>query len=779
MKLKIWMFQIPVIALFAWTFWVHEMGIKGEIQNHFLREQVFPVLHTISGQHTNIKFQLRGPQPPKNKIIIVEVDSDSITKYGRWPWHRDITGALVQSIFDAGAKHVGLDIVFSEPDKRVSPKLEEFLVKNKLGDKIQEFETDHFLENIIIFNSENLTLGWMSQIRCQPLFALKESECPVTSPDYISELPKDMAKFAIQDVTWKSPLQIIRTPMMSVAWFIPNLGIYNNAATSSGSLDVVPDRDGYIRRSVLAFLSPDGKVYPSLTLAMASQILKDKPAIKFDDKFRIEEIKFTNSGKQIPVSPLGMMEVNFRGPAASFQYVKALEVMDASDQIRIEKNREVVTISKKELLKDAIVLVGVSAVGVFDMRAFPFDANTPGVEGHANILDNILSFDMLRHGGGGMGTVWMYLLMTVGALIFAMLTEKLESVPALILFLAFMGGGYGIDQKLLFNNNENWNTSLMLIEYTTLFIFIFAIKYVLEEKNKKFIRGAFAKYVSPAIIDSILKDPSKLSVGGEKKDLTILFSDIRSFTTFSEKMDAKRLATFLNEYLGKMTDIVFDTGGTLDKYIGDAVMAFWGAPLDQPDHASNACKAAIQMQQLLAKMRPDFKQKYDIDVNIGIGINSGPVNVGNMGSERIFEYTVIGDHVNLASRLEGLTKEYHAGILTTRFTLDDIEKAKIPLPPHRTLDFVKVKGKKTAVELIQILEFEYSQEGLKVFQEGRKLYSEQKWDQAIETFKKASELLKMNNELDAMSLTFIERCEEFKKTPPGADWDGAWVMTTK
>ena len=773
------MSQIPVIALFTWAFWIHEQGVKGEIKNHFLREQVFPVLHTISGQHTNIKFQLRGAQPAKNKIIIVEIDSDSINKYGRWPWHRDVTGALVQSIFDAGAKHVGLDIVFSEPDKRVSPKLEEFLVQNKLGDKVQEFETDHFLENVIVFNSENLTLGWMSQIRCQPLFAHKEIECPVTDPDYISMLPKDMEKFAIQTVTWKSPLQIIRSPMMSIAWFIPNLGIYNNAATSAGSLDVIPDRDGYIRRGALVFLSPDGKVYPSLALAMATQVLKEKVSLQFDEKFRIQEMRFSNANKKIPVSPLGMMEVNFRGPAASFQYVKALEVMDQADEIRIEVNREVATVSKKELLKDAIVLVGVSAVGVFDMRAFPFDANTPGVEGHANILDNLLSHDMLKHGDGSMGTIWMYLLMTLGAIIFAVYVEKLESIPALILFISVMAGGYGIDQKLFFNNNENWNTSLLLIEFTALFLFIFAIKYVLEEKNKKFIRGAFAKYVSPAIIDSILKDPSKLTVGGEKKDLTILFSDIRSFTTFSEKMDAKKLAGFLNEYLGKMTDIVFDTGGTLDKYIGDAVMAFWGAPLDQPEHAANACKAAIQMQQLLGKLRPIFKEKYDIDVNIGIGINSGAVNVGNMGSERIFEYTVIGDHVNLASRLEGLTKEYHSGILTTRFTLDMIQSSKQPLPPHRTLDFVKVKGKKTAVELIQILENDLSKEGLDLFQQARQKYSEQKWDEAIVLFKKCADLLRIDQEQDAMSLTFIERCEFFKQNPPGHDWDGAWVMTTK
>src|SRR5690606_38187295 len=295
------------------------------------------------------------------------------------------------------------------------------------------------------------------------------------------------------------------------------------------------------------------------------------------------------------------------------------------------------------------------------------DSNVPGVEGHANILDNLLSGGALHHGSDLTSRVLLFALMTLGALLFAFFTEKLESIPALLLFLVAMGGLSAADLKLLFANVTNWNTSLLYIEIFLIFIITMLAKYVLEEKNKKFIKGAFAKYVAPAIIDSIMKDPSKLTVGGEKKDLTIVFSDIRSFTTFSEKMDAKQLATFLNDYLGKMTDIVFDTGGTLDKYIGDAVMAFWGAPLDQPQHAAQACQAAVLMQKKLAEDRPYYKEKYGIDVNIGIGINTGSVNVGNMGSERIFEYTVIGDHVNLASRLEGLTKEYQSGILTTRY----------------------------------------------------------------------------------------------------------------
>ncbi|OFZ36477.1 MAG: hypothetical protein A2070_09605 [Bdellovibrionales bacterium GWC1_52_8] len=281
-------------------------------------------------------------------------------------------------------------------------------------------------------------------------------------------------------------------------------------------------------------------------------------------------------------------------------------------------------------------------------------------------------------------------------------------------------------------------------------------------------------------MDSILKDPSKLTVGGEKRELTILFSDIRGFTSFSEKMDAKALSSLLNEYLGVMTKIIFAHEGTLDKYIGDAIMAFWGAPLDQPKHAANSLKTAIAMMKALNEQRPLIQEKYGVQIEIGIGINSGMVSVGNMGSETNFAYTVIGDHVNLASRLESLTKAYGVTILTTRFTLNDVLQAGEPLPPHRVLDHVKVKGKKNAVEMIQVLDREYDSEGLKMFEEGRALYTAQKWDEAITVFTAANARLALSvDKMDGPCAVYLERCGDFKKVPPEAGWDGSWEMHSK
>ncbi|MBC7386430.1 MAG: adenylate/guanylate cyclase domain-containing protein [Cryobacterium sp.] len=779
MKSKLWLLQLPILVIFTAAFLIYSAGIQGKLQNDLLRERVFPRLLSLAGQHTNLKFELRGPSVPKNKILIAEIDNDSIEEYGRWPWHRDRTAALVQSLFDSGAKFVALDITFSEPDHRVSEELAKFL-KPKIGVKeLDAFETDHQLETVITFNSGRTILGWFNGVECQPAFrGLNLEDCPVEAATQ-TPISKTLGKFALRDSAVLPPAALAQSPLVFVPTSLENLASYSHAAEHAGYLNADPDADGYIRRTRLAVVGRDGRFYPSLALATAAAVLGEDISVKLSPRHTIQELSFKNSGRKIPLSPLGMMDINFRGPANSFQYVKARELMSGEDLIRIEVDHAIKTVSKKELFRNSIVFVGLTALGVFDMRAFPFDSNTAGVEGHANILDNLLADDMLRTAPGSLGIIGILLLMTVGAAAFGFYVGKLESVPALIFFLVIMMAGFFIDQKILFKANYNQNTSLLMIELTALFIFTFAFKYILEEKNKKFIRGAFAKYVSPSIIDSIMKDPSKLSVGGVKRDLTIVFSDIRSFTSFSEKMDAKDLSTFLNDYLGRMTDIVFETEGTLDKYIGDAVMAFWGAPLDQPKHATNACKAAILMQQTLRKDRPYFKEKYGVDVTIGIGINSGPVSVGNMGSERIFEYTVIGDHVNLASRLEGLTKEYHAPILTTRFTFDIIESSGEILPPHRVLDFVKVKGKKIAVELIQILDREISAVTLKKFSDARALYTQREWDSAMREFEICANELSENGVPDAMSLEFITRCKNFKMSPPPPDWDGSWTMLTK
>ena len=313
-----------------------------------------------------------------------------------------------------------------------------------------------------------------------------------------------------------------------------------------------------------------------------------------------------------------------------------------------------------------------------------------------------------------------------------------------------------------------------------LFLATLVAKYIIEEQNKKFVKSAFAKYVSGAVVDTILKDPKSLQLGGEKKALTVMFTDIRNFTKFSEAMDPKILATFLNEYFALMTQILFRYGGTLDKFIGDAIMAFFGAPIDLKTHAKNATHAAQDMIQALEAKKDYFYEKFGVHIEMGIGINSGFVSVGNMGTEAAFQYTALGDQVNLASRMESATKQYGVSILTTHFTLEELVQSGEILPQYRIVDLVKVKGKEDAVQFIEIAPKEWSDLGLELFEDAREAYRTRKWDEAIEGFKAASTYFSKSKEvIDGPCQIFIERCEIYKTHPPEAGWDGTFEMSSK
>ena len=774
MKNKIWLLQIPFIVLFTFAFYLTEAGSEGELRNPFLIETVYPTLRNISAFFTDIKFKIRGVEKPKNKIVIVEIDSPSIEAVGRWPWHRDATAALIQKAFDSGAKVVGLDIMFSEKDQRIPEELAQLLQADQKGALLDRFETDKQLTNVILANRDNLVLGYTSEGPCNPAFQPFD-RCPVTAPEALESLPKNTEKFAF--AKFSPPPQgfdPLKTPVMTMATAIANAEDFNSFARHAGYFNVFPDSDSHIRKTSLLMFA--NKVpYPSLALEMARVGLGEELQVTLDANHTVSRLGFLHSGKALPVNQMGVMEINFRGPSRTFTYVSALDLLNHSEKLVDEQNRKLAGLSAKDILKDAYVLIGVSALGAFDMRAFPFDSNTPGVEGHAYILDNLLSNDGFIPSSQAGTNLLTFFLMTVGALALAYLTQKLQSVQAMLLFVGVIAVFGTFDSQYLFRHHYDWNAGFFYLETATVFVFIMMAKYILEEQNKKFIRSAFTKYVSPAVVDSILEDPTKLSLGGERRDLTILFSDIRGFTTFSEQMDAKQLAAFLNDYLGIMTKIVFAHQGTLDKYIGDAVMAFWGAPLNQPDHAANACNAAIAMQKALDENRERFKTQYNVHVEAGVGLNTGAVSVGNMGTDTNFEYTVIGDHVNLASRLEGLTKAYGVKALTSRFTLDNLEKSGKTAPDYRVIDHVKVKGKKNAVELIQLLAEPLSPDVRKLFSEGRELYTQQKWDLALEKFQAVLALYPT----DGPSQVFTERCRDFKITPPEAGWDGSWEMHSK
>jgi adenylate cyclase len=395
------------------------------------------------------------------------------------------------------------------------------------------------------------------------------------------------------------------------------------------------------------------------------------------------------------------------------------------------------------------------------------------VEIHATVVDNILHRNFLKHSG-------LTRFIDLCAIIFfglaiGLIIPRLRAVSgiiaALIILVAFVAAN-----MFIFSSYNVWlNIVYPVLTMIVIYLGITIYRYIKEEREKKKIRGAFQYYLTASVINEMLKDPTKLKLGGDKKDLTVLFSDIRGFTSISEKLTPEELVRLLNEYLTAMTNVVFKYEGLLDKYMGDAIMAVFGAPLDQPDHPQRACWTALNMMSELHRLQKKWQEEGRPALNIGIGINTGDMVVGNMGSEMRFDYTVMGDMVNLGSRLEGINKEYGSNIIISEFTYKAVKEAMC----CRELDWVRVKGKKLPVKIYELLGEKKDESKWKDFiagfEEGLALYRAAKWDEAIASFQK---VLGIRAE-DEASRIYIERCKNLKEQPPAQPWDGVFIMKTK
>jgi adenylate cyclase len=407
------------------------------------------------------------------------------------------------------------------------------------------------------------------------------------------------------------------------------------------------------------------------------------------------------------------------------------------------------------------------------MRVTPFSTVYPGVEIHATVIDNILHQNFLIHSG------WTKFLdictIIVVGLIMGLAVPRMKAVAGIALSLALISAFVLANTAIFVRYNVWMNLIYPALTMMTIYLGITVYRYVTEEREKKKVRGAFQYYLTASVINEILKDPSKLKLGGDKKNLSVMFSDIRGFTSISEKLSPEELVRLLNEYLTAMTDVVFKYDGLLDKYIGDAIMAVFGAPLDQPDHALRACRTGIEMMSELRRLREKWAAEGRPDVNIGVGINTGDMVVGNMGSEMRFDYTVMGDSVNLASRLEGTNKEYGTNIIISEFTYEIVKDDLL----CRELDAVRVKGKKLPVRIFELLgdkkDAAQWQEFVGRFETGLAKYRTGLWDEAIAAFRGVLDV----KPADFPAKLYIDRCEALKEHPPVGEWDGVFTMTKK
>lgn len=717
-----------------------------------------PFLRFMELKALDLRMVSRGAMPSGGETIIVTIDEKSLSELGRWPWPRSIIAKLVDTLKGYGAKAVGFDIVFAEPDDNSSLKTVAELARDVrkvgIGDgrlyglleqKQKAADTDASLARSVE-KAKNITLGYF--------FHTTEKEVGHLTEQQIVAGENAIANGRFQMVRAKKEAD--ESPLINAYAAQPNLPQLSDVGENSGYFNAFPDSDGVIRWSPLVIKFRDNH-YASLSLSLLVQYLEWPMLVLNVAEFGVESIRLDKTA--IPTDESGRLLINYLGPAKTFPQYSVSDILNG----RISADK----------LNGKIVLVGATATGIYDMRVTPFSSAYPGVEIHATVIDNILHQNFLIHSG------WtrfldLCLIIVVG-LIMGFAVPRVKAMAGIGLSLALISAFVLVNTAIFVRYNVWMNLIYPVLTMITIYIGITVYRYVTEEREKKKVRGAFQYYLTASVINEILKDPSKLKLGGDKKNLSVMFSDIRGFTSISEKLTPEELVHLLNEYLTAMTDVVFKYDGLLDKYIGDAIMAVFGAPLDQPDHALRACRTAIDMMSELRRLREKWAAEGRPDVNIGVGVNTGDMVVGNMGSLMRFDYTVMGDSVNLASRLEGTNKEYKTNVIISEFTHEQIKEELF----CRELDAVQVKGKKLPVRIFELLGYRSEsaqwQKFVGRFEAGLAKYRAGLWDEAIADFRSVLEV----RPEDYPALLYIERCEALKEHPPEGEWDGVFTMTTK
>jgi adenylate cyclase len=707
----------------------------------------------------DLRFISRGVKKPGSEVVIAAIDEKSLDELGRWPWPRTIIAQLVDKLRFYQVKTIGFDIVFPEPDENsnlksvlaVKKKIKELDINTPLFIKFlatmeKNADTDRILAETIK-RAQNVVLGYFFHTASEEVKSLTKEVLEHRINNILS------SEYAIVKFLSKNARKVSLKEAKAVESNLPEL---SSAASMSGYFNVFTDDDGTVRWIPLV-IKYQNQYFVPLSLQVLRHFFDSPPlSIRIAD-FGVESIRLGNI--IIPTDEQGRMLINFRGYARTFPYYSITDILH--DRI------------PKDALQNKIVLVGATAIGIYDIRITPFAGSFPGLEIHANIIDNILRGDFLIR------PAWLklfdlFFILLIG-IILGLFIPKVKALTGLVLSVSLVTLYLFIDRYLFQNINVWLSIVYPLINLFSVYTGITVYRYVTEEREKKKIKGAFQQYVTEAVVNEMLKNPDKLQLGGEKKELTVLFSDIRGFTSISEKMSPEALVKFLNEYLTVMTDIVFKYNGLLDKYMGDAIMAVFGAPLDQKDHALKACLTALEMMDELKKMREKWKNQDMPVLDIGIGINSGPMVVGNMGSERRFDYTVMGDNVNLGSRLEGLNKQYGTNIIASEFSINQVVDGLIV----RDLDLVRVKGKEQVVKIYELMGRGKLDEGTSTFlahyHAGISAYRAREWEGGIAEFQKALELFPE----DYPAKLYLNRCLELKSNPPDECWECICTLTTK
>jgi adenylate cyclase len=666
------------------------LGVVITIGLAFLAWLAPNVVVRLDNAALDFQFRLRGERSPGQEVVLVLVDEESLKEIGRWPWPRDTQARLIDQIHAGEPAVVGLDIIYAEPEE--SSAVHE--IKTWLSAERQK--------GPLPGNVLGLLEARLQALDTDRQFAqsLARTGTAVLAMPFL--VPEDQTAGSLSDATHAIPEHLRRSEFMLVKQtksaeeshpydataMLPPLDVFAQQARSLGHVYRLPDHDGVTRREVLALRYGDA-YYPSFSLEIARLYLgqtREHMALLLGDGVQL-------GSTVVPTDQKLRMLINYAGRELRFPWVSATDVIHQ----RVPS----------DFFHGKAVLVGTAALGTYDQLSTPFSANFPGVEKNATVIENILHQQFLTAGLWA-SPVEFGLVMCFG-LVLTFTLPRVRIVPGTVLTAVTWIGYAAAVQALFVVKGVCLPVVLPTVTIGSVFMVTTVLNYILKERQAREIHSMFASYVSPRIVQELLKSPSKARLGGQRKELTMLFADLVGFTTFSEHRPAEEVVDQLNEYLSAMTDVIFRWNGTLDKIVGDAIVVFWGAPMDQPNHAELAVQCALEMRATLMELQTKWKTQGKPVLDNGIGINTGVVLVGNIGAEgKKMDYTMIGDQVNLAARFQGLTRTLGHPILLTEFTastltlglnrdMPDRQRRGLDQIHLRKLQVVTVKGRQKPV----------------------------------------------------------------------------------
>lgn len=711
-----------------------------------------PVLNSlilqVEGRIYNQIISLNWHSKPENpKVVIIDIDDKSLEKEGRWPWPRDKIAGLINKLKENGVVTIGLDIVMSEAETNYALGLIEKLSQSSKQISKDQKQLLSTLNNIAnqVDNDQNLANVLRDQTVVLGFFFHNDEDIRVGT---ISSALRDSRN---------KPLTANGLSVYQFMSFNGNLAAFTVAAANGGFVTNLPDKDGVVRHALL-LANYDNKIYPSLALAIAMNYLLTNNVSLLKRNKQLIGIEL--EGVQIPTNNNGQILIPFWGKPGT------LNVYSATDILNNQFN--------PEELVGSIAVVGSSITLLSDLHHTPVAQLFPGVEIVGNLVKGLVGqkitweFDWRSF----QGTLYLLFFGLISALIFPFFGIFWKLAISLTIIIAILT----ITIALYVFNNIYIPPAFLLTIISLQTLVSFSYSFIIEKRQKRTMRKLFGQYVPNEYVNELIERPGNYGMEGLNREMTVLFTDIRSFTTLSETLDAARVKLLLNSFFTPMTKIIFDHRGTIDKYVGDMIIAFWGAPIEDKEHAIHAILCSLTFFEHLPQINANLLEIGLPPVNIGVGIASGPMNVGDMGSEFRRAYTVLGDTVNLASRLESLTKFYRVNILASDKTHSSSQNTIL----WRPVDKVVVKGRKNPLTIYQPLgnvtgaSVQLLQE-LKTYETALTHYYKQDWLKAEKLFNK----LKNENPETYLYQIYSERINLFKIAPPSPDWNGVYVHVSK